>query len=32
MPYYIYVSISQEDKILIFAMDRETGRLEQRVK
>ncbi|GAJ05401.1 unnamed protein product, partial [marine sediment metagenome] len=28
MPYYMYVSISGEDRILIFTVDPETGRLE----
>jgi len=28
MPYYMYVSISGEDKVLVFTVDPETGRLE----
>jgi len=28
MPYYIYVPISEEDRITIFTVDPETGRLE----
>ena len=28
MPYYMYVSILGEDRILVFTVDPETGRLE----
>ena len=30
MPYYLYVSISGEDKVLIFQMDPDSGKLERR--
>ena len=30
MPYYMYVSLQDDDKILIFSMDAETGKLTPR--
>ena len=30
MPYYAYVSLQDDDKILVFTMDAETGKLTQK--